>query len=63
VAFYYALKVVIKVPKLGASIAIDRLEKAQEVTKTLHEMVIDERIPLHIREEYMDKVNEILERK
>lgn len=50
-------------PKLEASIAMDRLEKVREITKTLHEIVTDERIPIHVREEYMDKVNKILEGK
>lgn len=43
------------------TVDIDMSEKLMKLLNTLKEIPVDERIPLDIREEYMDKVNEILE--
>ena len=44
-----------------ATINATQLENVQKLVKILHEITTDEQIPLSIREEYMDKVNKVLE--
>jgi hypothetical protein len=47
---------------LTAKIKLEGIEKIRKISNLLLDQSKDERIPLHVREDYMDKVNEILEK-
>jgi len=46
---------------LQVEVRVTELEKVQEMCQVLIDMSKDERIPMDVRSEYMDRVNEIIE--
>ncbi|MFJ7585612.1 hypothetical protein [Bacillus cereus] len=48
-------------PQMNINVVATELEKVKEVFGVLNDVTKDERIPLSVREEVMDKVNSILE--
>jgi uncharacterized protein (UPF0147 family) len=48
-------------PKMTINVVSTELEKVKKVFGILNDVTKDERVPLRVREEVMDKVNSILE--